>query len=93
MSTHITPDGSAPSASHPVRHRDVVDRTIPRIQRDRKENETGILYEVTRFMRVIGAITGLRVVIRDAKYGRERSLFLQELQKDFTRYGNTSSQF
>ena len=93
MSTHIPHSGKAPNAIIPVRHRDVVDRTVPRIQRYWKENETGILYEVTRFMRVIGAITGLRVVIRDAKYGRERSLFLQELQKDFTKYGNSSSQF
>ena len=76
-----------------VRYRDKIDPNVPRIDRYWKENETGITFEVTRFLRVIGEVTGLRVVIRDAKYGRERAIWLRELQKDFSKIGNHSSQF
>ena len=58
----------SPSIHIPVRHRQAIDTSVPRISRYWKSKESGIVYEVQQYRRFVGVVNGIGVILRDAHF-------------------------
>lgn len=59
----------APIIHIPTKHRQVIDPTIPRLNRFWREKDSGIMFEAKKFYRSTGHKVGLFVIIVEADKG------------------------